>query len=115
MALDRNQRRGGTAGHLSGKDRAARRPTRRSPAAEAPSCGRLSTEAERATTDVIARAVRLCGRRHLFEGVRTIVQQRERARMASRHSDQHDDRTLSRLFPEQGSAIQSAVNGRNCS
>jgi hypothetical protein len=33
MALDRNQRRGGTAGHLSGKDRAARHPTRRSPAA----------------------------------------------------------------------------------
>ena len=28
---------------------------------------------ERATTDVIARAVRLCGRRHLFEGVRAIV------------------------------------------
>jgi hypothetical protein len=32
MALDRNQRRGGTAGHLSGKDWAARRPTRKVPA-----------------------------------------------------------------------------------
>ena len=54
-ALDRNQRRDGTAGHLSGKDRAARRPTRRSPAADAPTRrrrpGGCQCERKRAITE----------------------------------------------------------------
>ena len=54
-ALDRNQRRDGTAGHLSGKDRAARRPTRRSPAAGAPTRrrrpGGCQCERKRAITE----------------------------------------------------------------
>ena len=54
-ALDRNQRRDGTAGHLSGKDRAARRPTKRSPAAGAPTRrrrpGGCQCERKRAITE----------------------------------------------------------------
>ena len=55
-ALDRNQRRDGTAGHLSGKDdRAGRRPTRRSPAADAPTRrrrpGGCQCERKRAITE----------------------------------------------------------------